>query len=255
MQEDRRIFVAARNDSLESQLQRLTKSLSELSIERGSLIANINKKSQDILNKEETIQSQKVILDTLLQNPKNEKLWSIPGTELPGGGVRHIITRDDLKSGEDSREQDEFNFAFGQMLRLQRDGERTIRVEKVVVYESPLTAAIYESKKDAMGGQDCRELWVFHGTAQKNIDPIMASGFQVGSESGPVRIENGAVYGRGVYTATGPQTPMCYSNSKGNAVILSKALEGRKGTQGIGDCWVPRDDCYFQNERAAATKV
>ena len=112
--------------------------------------------------------------------------------------MRHVITRDDLKSGEDSREQDEFNFAFGQMLRLQRDGEKTIRVEKVVVYESPLTAAIYESKKDAMGGQDCRELWVFHGTAQKNIDPIMANGFQVGSESGPVRIKNGDRHGRGV---------------------------------------------------------
>ncbi len=72
----------------------------------------------------------------------------------------------------------------------------------------------------------------------------MAGGFKVGGQ-GDIPITNGDVHGRGVYTATGPNTPMHYvgKNGNGNCAILTKALEGVKGEQGKGDCcWAPRGD-------------
>jgi hypothetical protein len=162
---------------------------------------------------------------------------------LQDGTMKHEINREDLQSGADTREQDEFNFASGQMLRLQPDGDaRDIRVRKVVVYENPFVAALYDSKQSSMIQTGaCRELWVFHGTAEQNIEAIMSKGFKVGGDT--IEISNGAVHGKGVYTATGPNTPCAYSNQAGgNAVILSKALEGTKGTKERDDCWAPSRD-------------
>ena len=90
-----------------------------------------------------------------------------------------------------------------------------------------------------------KEIWVFHGTAPKNIPLIMEGGFKVGGKAPGVGVANGTVYGNGVYSAKGPGTPMCYSKSGGGkAVILARALQGNIGPQGSpsSDCWEPKGD-------------
>lgn len=235
------IFVTAQKNSLAVHVQDLAQEMQRLSTERDALQTTIQQKDEEIHDREEQCRHHDMALARLVQAPSVAKDWAIPGIALEDGTMKYEICREHLRSGADTREQDEFNFAFGQMLRLQADNQN-IRVKRVVVYENPLVATLYESKKQAMLRQGaCKELWVFHGTAEQNIDKIMTAGFKVGGDTVPV--QNGAAHGRGVYTATGPMTPMQYSNSGGgNAVVLSKALEGTRGRQEQDDCWVPRGD-------------
>jgi len=174
-----------------------------------------------------------------------QKPWSIVrGERKRSGEVKYAIRPQDLHDGADSREQDEFNFACGQMNRLLGTTSSVVPrvVTQVDVYSNELCEATYASMKEAMPSS--REVWVFHGTGGDGIEGIMQSGFRVaGLDPGAPAMRNGNVHGRGVYTATGPNTPMAYSNSAGtNAVILAKALEGNRGRQEIGDCWAPRGD-------------
>ena len=57
-------------------------------------------------------------------------------------------------------------------------------------------------------------------------------------------MRNGAAHGRGVYTATGPETPIFYSKaSQCTAVILCRTLPGHVVAQeGKGDSWKPKKD-------------
>lgn len=92
-------------------------------------------------------------------------------------------------------------------------------------------------------GRPLEEIYIFHGTPEKNIASIMTEGFKVGGEEG-VPIANGAVYGRGVYAATGPNTPVSYAKGT-KCVILARALIGRCGTSHNDpalDSWRPWDD-------------
>ena len=116
-------------------------------------------------------------------------------------------------------------------------------MQQVDVYESPAVESSYEMKKRSM--KNSREIWVFHGTSNLSaVASIMSGGFKVGGRSADVPVANGSAYGHGVYTATGPNTPMGYANAgnAGNRVILAKALEGVKGRQEVDDCWAPKDD-------------
>ena len=89
------------------------------------------------------------------------------------------------------------------------------------------------------------EMWVFHGSAQRNILPIMTGGFKIGGQD--IGVANGSVYGQGVYTAIGPNTPMQYAG--GNQVVLALALPGAEGAQGVGDSWRPHQDwCIFKTK-------
>ena len=161
-----------------------------------------------------------------------------PPLRGPRGATKHEVRAGDLRDGANSREQDEFNFASGQLERL-RGGARGSSVRQVDVYESPALDAAYAAAAAALPGS--REIWIFHGTP--SVDPIMASGFKVGGKDEGVGVANGSVHGHGVYTATGPDTPMHYARAGGaSAVILAKALEGTRGAQGVGDCWAPRGD-------------
>ena len=165
------------------------------------------------------------------------KPWSTAGVALAGGGTKHEIHAAALHSGADTREQDEFNFACGQLLRL--SGHRT-PVRQVDVYDNPALDAAYAAANAALPAAS-RELWVFHGTP--HVDAVMASGFKVGGRDAGVAVANGTVHGHGVYTATGPDTPMTYArHGNTNAVILAKAIEGTRGAQGSSDCWAPRGD-------------
>ena len=77
------------------------------------------------------------------------------------------------------------------------------------------------------------------GTAKAdNFDRIMTEGFLIGGE-GNHRALNGTAYGKGVYTATGPSTPMGYARTT-KAVILARGLEGKPGehSQRVNKDWL-----------------
>ena len=173
-----------------------------------------------------------------IHTSRTVKSWGkgVTSTTLSSGGQRHTIKRESLEDGADCREQDEFNFVCGQVSRL---GARQ-RVVRVDVYEVPSVQSRYESMHAKMSLS--RELWVFHGTAARNITHIMTGGFKVGGAG--IAIANGNMYGSGVYTATGPHTPMSFSGGGGGGVLLVKALEGVRGASERAecDCWSPKDD-------------
>ena len=82
--------------------------------------------------------------------------------------------------------------------------------------ESPVLQA-YEQKRSQFSikeGQSLEgEIWVFHGTSPQSVDAIVSEGFKVGGVQ--TAVVNGTVYGAGVYTATGPSTPIGYSRGCG----------------------------------------
>jgi cold shock CspA family protein len=169
------------------------------------------------------------------------KPWSKSPQQLSGGCTFHSIQASDLDQSE-TRELAEFNFAFAQLQKL-FVGRDTAYVKRVDVYESPVVERNYEMKKSSL--KQSRELWVFHGTPKvEAITAIMSGGFKVGGRDHGVPIAHGDVYGTGIYTATGPETPIGYAQNGNarNCVILAKALEGVKGRQSVGDCWAPKDD-------------
>jgi hypothetical protein len=172
------------------------------------------------------------------------KPWAGPGVVMgASGATKHVIRADALRGGADSREQDEFNFACAQLVRL-HSGTRpraVLQVLQVDVYEDPNQDAAYAAVRETLP-EGSLELWVFHGTPQ--VDAIMVGGFKVGGLDAGVGVANGTVHGHGVYTATGPDTPMRYARHGGgaNTVILAKALEGTRGAPGRSDCWAPRGD-------------
>ena len=167
------------------------------------------------------------------------------------------VTRRELKDGgaEVSREAKEFDFARGKYWGLLKG--QTPGFVQVDLYDSPKVRAAYEQKraelKRAAGGREPKEVWVYHGTRDpKAAEKIAAAGFAVGGIDPEVPIRNGNVYGNGVYTATGPETPWNYagnprrgSGQSAGRVILSMGLPGRtKGESeaGGGDSWVPHSD-------------
>lgn len=128
-------------------------------------------------------------------------------------------------SAEVSRETEEFNIAAGHFSRLLQKPVSEVKKVEVLEYEpfSPVLMR-YNDKRKALAEQ--REIWVFHGTAATY--QIAEQGFKVGDQDGVPAI-NGTAYGHGVYTATGPTTPMGYSRNS-RSVILARGLKGRLGT-------------------------
>ena len=79
---------------------------------------------------------------------------------------------------------------------------------------------------------------------QAGINAIISGGFKVGGSDG-IPIANGAAHGNGVYTATGPTTPMQSYAGTTSQVILARALPGQQGARAPGggaDMWRPRRD-------------
>jgi hypothetical protein len=80
-----------------------------------------------------------------------------------------------------------------------------------------------------------------YGTPNADVVPkIMIEGFKIGGEE--VEVATGTVYGKGVYTATGPHAgPMGYARDTG-CVILARAVKGCHGGTTGGDSWSPKPD-------------
>ena len=146
--------------------------------------------------------------------------------------MRHITDPGSI----DSLDCYHYNMAAGQFNRLfdpsgrrgpggRRSRGGALRVTAVDVYESPLTRMRYEQTRAAFAaaGKPAEEVWVFHGTSESAIAPIMATGFEVGGEA--VAMRNGQSHGAGVYCAEGPNTPISYSKH-GQQVILARGLLG-----------------------------
>ena len=116
-------------------------------------------------------------------------------------------------------------------------------VQQIDVYDSPEVDAKYKAKKEEFRSSDksTDALWVFHGCpTAEGTKAICTGGFKVGGQEAHP-ISNGAACGQGVYSATGPNTPMGYGSSS-SSVILCKALVGKLGEQERGDHWKPNGD-------------
>ena len=143
--------------------------------------------------------------------------------------------------GEVTREQQEYNQAYAQFVRLTSSNKTVVAID---VYVNPTVQSVYDQTKRSFAsqGKPSTEVVVFHGTRQEKIVPIMTTGFMVGGKQ--VAISNGDAYGLGVYSAVGPSTPFGFAT--GNSLILAMALPGSldrssSGTGG-GDHWRPKGD-------------
>jgi hypothetical protein len=144
------------------------------------------------------------------------------------------------------REALEWNMAAMQFVKL--TGNNVASVTEVEVYESSSLKAKHQIEKTALLKKGFKEeRWVFHGTSNENNVPlIMTGGFKVGGTTvGDVPRANGAVYGRGVYTALGPNTPMSYAGVTGR-IILARGLLGNNHSgvevEDVHDSWSPKTD-------------
>jgi hypothetical protein len=173
-------------------------------------------------------------------NPSDAS-WSRPAQTIAVGVSKHEIKAHELGSAH-TKELFEFNFATGQYVRLL--GTSAERVKQVDVYESKPVQDAYEQLKAQFSARGSKEeIWVFHGTSSAaTVQSICTGGFKVAGQPGGPPIANGAVYGHGIYAATGPRTPMGYGQGS-RSVILCLALPGKRGTQQeVDDSWYPRDD-------------
>jgi hypothetical protein len=113
----------------------------------------------------------------------------------------------------------------------------TKKVQKVDYYINPVLQANFDKKlaEFKAAGKDYDPIWIFHGSDPKNIPAIMEEGFRVGGkhypkaqhwQGGKFPVKNGTAHGQGVYSATGPATPMGYSGStnSGGQIILVRPL-------------------------------
>ena len=116
-------------------------------------------------------------------------------------------------------------------------------VTQVDIYESKQVKSAYEQLKGQFAARGFNEeIWVFHGTSSAaTVKTICTGGFKVAGQPGGPPIANGAAHGHGVYSATGPQTPMGYGQGS-NSVILCLALPGKKGAREVDDSWYPNGD-------------
>jgi hypothetical protein len=164
-----------------------------------------------------------------------------PGRSLGGGA-----TKRELKpQGAAVRlnvEGMHYNQAVAQFMQMLGSHQK-LTVRKVDWYENPaLEQRFIACRQKLQRNED--EVWVFHGCSDPAIVPkIMKEGFKVAGVDPGVPIKNGAAFGNGVYSATGPRTPMGYAQGAG-CVILARAVKGNHGPGPGTDCdsWCPHSD-------------
>ena len=164
--------------------------------------------------------------------------YSFGAKKLPDGVLVHEIRAHELTAG--SPHELEFYKAAGQYYHLL--GNKSRKVKQVDVYTSPKNEEKYRAQKEELKGlgKSHEETWVFHGTPDsKNVEEICCNGFKVGGAGVP--FQNGDTYGRGVYTAQGPDTPISYGDNS-SCVILCLGLLGTCDKQEIDDSWRPHSD-------------
>ena len=178
---------------------------------------------------------RKIELSELIRSSADS--WSIEPKLHMGCSIYAIKNS---KCSDNTRETNEFNKYAAQFCKL-LPAVSVDRVQEVQKIEYELNSNVllrYQQKKLEFAAKDLpTERFVFHGTGQeKNFEAIAEEGFVVGGSLPGVPVANGAAYGKGVYTAIGPATPIQYSG-KIAKVILALGLEGAKG------------DCNYKGQR------
>ena len=149
-----------------------------------------------------------------------------------------------------SFESHHYNQAFAQFSALGGQGKPTM----VEYWENePLGKRFVaaEARLAQQPGAVTSKTWVFHGTKEEVVPQIMEGGFKIGGVDGHA-VANASAYGKGVYTATGPNAPQGYVKG-GKKVILAKGLKGRfqdvKHGDANADSWRGggEDWCIFRN--------
>lgn len=142
------------------------------------------------------------------------------------------IDRDSLNNSV-SRETEEFNIACGHYSRLLRSqAADVLRVEAIEYSDGDGSVAerFRKCREDfAVRGLSTAEIWVFHGTNSAAVRQIIQNGFKVGGTDPTVPVRNGASYGKGVYTAVSPGTPMGYG-VESRSIILARGIPGDMNT-------------------------
>lgn len=125
-----------------------------------------------------------------------------------------------------SLDLEHFSKAAFQFCNLTNKPPSSIIMVDAYVENEEVEKRFYDTKRRFRKayGEKGHEIWVFHGTQSDNIARIMVEGFKVGGID--VRVKNGSAYGKGVYTATGPSTPISYAKNC-RCVILARALVGK----------------------------
>lgn len=117
-----------------------------------------------------------------------------------------------------------FRMAESQFLRMSTN--RMMKVTKVEFLKNVILEERFNQKKEEFKGSNipAEVRFVFHGTDEAAIDRIASEGFKIGGTMG-VAIRTGAVFGRGVYTASNPDISMAYCRGS-NMMLLSVAMLG-----------------------------
>eukprot|EP01050_Picozoa_sp_SAG11_P007701 SAG11_NODE_651_length_7926_cov_2.465057_1_plen_2511_part_00 len=159
-----------------------------------------------------------------------------PGRNIGAGVTKHVL-KPQGTAVKQNEESIHFNQAVAQFTQMLGD-RQGLKVKEVDWYQNPGIERRFDECRRKLRYKD--EVWVFHGTPDASVVPkIMKDGFKVGGED--IGVRNGAAYGNGVYTATGPDTPMGYAQDTG-CVILARALKGNHGGRAGGDSWSPHTD-------------
>jgi len=118
----------------------------------------------------------------------------------------------------------EFRLAEGQFLRLNALTNQNYKIQSIELVHNKNLEAKFEAKKEELKKQGIEEcLLLFHGTAQKNIQPILERNFDISI------IANGRIYGNGVYFSECPEVSMGYSDDQ-KSLVLCKVLTGNNST-------------------------
>ena len=125
-----------------------------------------------------------------------------------------------MVNGITTEDSQHFSQAFTQYGALLQGSAK--RVQKVEYYINPILQANFDKKMAEFkaAGKSDQPIWIFHGSDSGNIPLIMEGGFKVGGKTYGGKkfpVANGAVHGQGVYSATGPNTPMAYSARAGTS--------------------------------------
>jgi hypothetical protein len=142
-----------------------------------------------------------------------------PGTKV-GAAVKHELR----PSASVGFESFHYNQAVGHLKALGGKANPTL----VEYWENEPLANRFHAAQMRLAqhaGAETTKVWVFHGTKDEVVPQIMQHGFKVGGE-GDVKVANGSAYGQGVYSATGPGTPMGYVKGR-KMIIIAKGLKGR----------------------------
>jgi len=120
----------------------------------------------------------------------------------------------------DSELAREYRIAEGQFLRMVGRRE-SYDIKSIDIVQNYKLEKRFETKKQEFKsiGLDVKPLLIFHGTPQKNIEPILRDNFDLS------KVANGRKYGNGVYFSEKPEVCLDYSKDM-CSLILCLVLQG-----------------------------